>query len=349
MNGDELLTHWEQCVSAVDIVKLYRQMGGQLSRNKYGKCTRCGNETLYFNKDWHSFRCLNLLCNDHGDVVSLIQRSGGLSFREAFAILDGGRYSQRWSPNELERFGAVRDCMTAAAVLCARHLHYVEQYVNQRGIPTNLAQQFLVGAAWEKELLKNHLIDKGFPLEIVRLAGLLSEDDQNRFDTHVVIPLRQYGQVFDFYARYVGDDPVVGKEGFLPSARLTVGRGYFNWNPDREQIVCVEGILDALSLFQNGYENAVATGCHTSFNPELLQGTKIARVWFCVTTDAAHRARVRGAAHACAETGVDVRIIELPDGFNPEEFFLTHSAADFTLLVVNSKTLEQWPVDRAGD
>ena len=173
MTNYDFLPYWEQCVSAVDLVEFYKQMGGQLNRNNYGKCMRCGNDTLYFNKDWHSFRCLNLRCNDHGDVVSLIQRNAHLSFPYAFAILDGGRCSEWWSIKELEQFGAVRDCMTAATLFCVGHFYYAENYVHQRRIPTKLAQQFLVGAGWGKGLLKNHLLERGFPLEVIKLTGTL--------------------------------------------------------------------------------------------------------------------------------------------------------------------------------
>ena len=306
---------------------------------------RCGNDTLYFNKDWHSFRCLNLRCNDHGDVVSLIQRNAHLSFPYAFAILDGGRCSEWWSIKELEQFGAVRDCMTAATLFCVGHFYYAENYVHQRRIPTKLAQQFLVGAGWGKGLLKNHLLERGFPLEVIKLTGLLNEDDQDQFQEHVVIPLRQYGQVFDFYGRHIGDNLGMTKDCFLPSERLVVGRGYFNWNPDREQIVCVKGVFDALSLFHNGFPNVVATGADNVLDPTRLRGTKISRVLLCITSDEADRERGLRTAYTCAEAGVEVRIIEMPDGLHPNDFFLRHSAADFTSLLVNAKTLEQWQAD----
>jgi DNA primase len=346
MTNYDFLSYWEQCVSEVDVAKLYRQMEGRLNRNNRGRCVRCGNDTLYLNRDWHSFRCLNLLCNDHGDVVSLIQRTAGLSFPDAFAILDAGRCRSWWSINDLEKLGAVRDCMTAAALFCANRFSPVEPYVNRQGIPTELAQQFLIGAAWGTGSLKNYLLEKGFPLEVMRLTGLFNEEDQERFEEHVVIPLREYGQVFDFYARYVGDDPQIIKDCFLPQERLSVGRGYFNWNPDREQFICVKGVFDALSLFHNGFPNVVATGSDNLLDPTYLKGTKIKRLLLCVGSDETDRERVIGTAHACEEAGIEMRIIELPDSLSPNEYFLEHSAADFTLRLINAKPLEHWQAER---
>jgi DNA primase len=347
MAPHDLLPYWEQCVSTVDIVDVYRQMGGKLHRHSFGKCMRCGNDTLYLNKDWHSFRCLNLLCNDHGDVVSLIQRTGELSFSYAFAILDSGRCRQRWSIDEIEQFGAVRDCMTAATVFCVGLFPKVEDYVDGLGISKRLAQQFLIGAGRGKQLLKNHLLEEGFSLETIRLTGLLDGNDEYRFHDHVVVPLRQYGQVFDFYGRCVRNKAQPGMDGFLPEDRLAVGRGYFNWNSNRQQVVCVQGVFDALSLFYNGIENVIATGADKVLDATRLRGTSIRRVWLCASTDEADRERVMGTAHGCLEEGVDVRIIEMPDGLCPNDFFLTHSAADFTLMSVNAKTLDQWQADHS--
>ena len=188
---------------------MYQAMGGTLNAQNQGKCVRCGNETLYLNREWRGFRCVNPACNDHGDVVSLIQRSQGFSFPMAFGILDGGRWTEWWSKEELEIFGAVRDCITTATIFFGSQ--YPAEYLQSRGIDEKIGRNYLIGAnrsdKTNKTILRDYLQSRGFSLEIIRLAGLLDSYDQDYFRDHIIIPYRQFGQVYEFVGRYVGNDP----------------------------------------------------------------------------------------------------------------------------------------------
>lgn len=198
--------------------------------------------------------------------------------------------------------------------------------------------------------MKKHLLDSRFPLEIVRLTGLLNQFDQNRFQEHVVIPLRQHGQVFDFYGRYIGKDTDMGKHWRLPSDRLVVGSGYFNWNPRQKEIIVVEGLFDALSLYHNGFTNAVATWGTNGLEPARLKDTNIKRLWMCFDADSAGRERGLKAGYACTDAGVEVKIIELPDGLDPNDYFLkNHTADDFKALMMRGKSPEDWEIDNVPD
>src|SRR5208283_4928176 len=130
------------------------------------------------------------------------------------------------------------------------------------------------------------------------------------------------------------NNPDMGKHWRLPSERLIVGRGYFNWSPQQEEIIVVEGLFDALSLFHNGFKNVVATWGTNGLEPERLQGTNIKRLWICFDADTSGRERGLKTAYACADTGVEVKIVELPDGLDPNEYFLKdHTADDFRALM----------------
>ena len=348
MNEEDFVPYQEQCVRSADLPYICEQFLYPMDDKRMSKCVKCGNQTLYINQRMRGFRCITPTCNDQGDAISLIQRFSTLPFAQSLGFLDGSQWKQSWTEDYLNTFGAVRDCMTSAAVFFASRLDSVAEYLNRQGLPRDLCANFLVGAGLGRDDLKNYLLHH-FPLEIIRLTGLLNDHYEDRFQEHVVIPLRQYGQVFDFYGRYIGDDAGVAKNSFLPPDRLTVGRGYFNWNPDREHIICVEDILDAMALFHNGHQNAVATGSNNVLDPMHLRDSSITRVWLCFTADQAARERGIRAAQACVEAEVEVRIIEMPDGLSLNEFFLAHPAGDFARFFGTAKTLGQWQIDHPGN
>jgi len=341
MSESDLRSYVERYVSTADVVAIYKDLGNSLNSKGLGRCFNCGNDTLYLNRSMNSFRCIR--CNDHGDVASFVQRFFKCPFGIALETLDGFQWKNRYAEKDVNTFGAVRDCMTAAAIFFA--VKYPAEYLRSRGIDEKVGRQYLIGFNQGKTTLKEHLRDGGFSLETIRLAGLLNQYDQDRFQEHVVIPLRQYGQVFDFYGRYVGTNSEMGKHWRLPSDRLVVGQGYFNWNPNCEEIICVEGVFDALSLFQHGFKNAVATWGTNGLNPAHLKNTNIKHVLMCFDSDKAGRERCIKTAYALQDVGAEVRIIELPDGLDPNDYFLKYSSEDFQGLMKKAKLPEQWSVD----
>jgi len=344
MNAADFLPYLEQVVLSADLSFICDQFRFPMDNRKMSSCVRCGKQSLYINQRMRGFRCVTSECNDQGDAISLVQRFTGLPFAQALGILDKNQWQQYWTEDFLNTFGAVRDCMTAAAVFFARRLDDVVPYLNGRGLPRDLCASFLVGAGLGIDNLRNHLLERRFPIEIIRLTGLLNHNDQDLFQEHVVIPLRQYGQVFDSYVRYIGNDPGMEQRSYLPQERLVVGRGYFNWNPNREQIILVDDVLDAMSLFHHHHQNVVATGANI-LDPMRLSGTAIRRAWVCLMADEAAREREIRTAQGCVDAGVEVRIIEMPGGLSPNDFFLRHSDADFTRLFGSARTFERWHID----
>ena len=101
--------------------------------------------------------------------------------------------------------------------------------------------------------------------------------------------------------------------------------------------------------FRNGYPKAVATKGTNGLDPGRLEGTNIKRVWMCFDNDEAGRERGIKVAYGCADAGAEVRIIELPDGLDPNDFFLKYSAEDFKLLIQHAKTPEQWEIEHISE
>src|SRR5208283_4591333 len=240
-----------------------------------------GDSTLRIDALTGSFRCVAPGCNEHGDIVTFTQRFTGVPFEESLKILAHGNGMNKWieqNAYSLKAMGLVRDCMSTAASFYAHSVSRVSDYLNTRGISNETAQKFMLGAAVGKDTLQQALIGKGFNEETIRLTGLLNQYGHDRFQNHIVVPIFHRGQVVDFYGRLFTDDPAHGKHWRLPSERMVLGRSLFNWDPDREEIMLVEGIFDALSLVEHGFDNAVAVWGTNGIAPELITDSSVKKV-----------------------------------------------------------------------
>ncbi len=268
--------------------------------------------------------------------------------KEDYEILAHGNGTNKWieqKDKSLETMDLVRECMSAAALFYASSMDQVSDYLTMRGISNETAQRFMVGAALGKDNLKQALMQEGFDEETIRLTGLLNQYGHDRFQNHVVVPIFHRGQVVDFYGRLLTDDPAQGKHWRLPSERMILGRSLFNWEPDREEIILVEGIFDALSLVEYGFDNAVAVGGTNGIAPELITESSVKRVFMCFDGDGPGQKQGLTRAYDLIDVGPEVRIVDLPDDKDPNEFLMSHTAEEFDNLLSKAPHPEIWEID----
>ena len=347
---EECTRHIDELIKSADVLEIARHVGLNMNEDGWISCPgkHDGDPTLRIDALTGSFRCFAPGCNEHGDIVTFTQRFTGVPFEESLKILAHGNGTSKWieeNDKSLKTMGLVRDCMSAAARFYAGSVDQVSDYLTTRGISAETAQRFMLGAAVGKDTLKQALIEKGFNEETIRLTGLLNQYGHDRFQNHLVVPIFHRGQVVDFYGRLLTDDPAQGKHWRLPSERMILGRSLFNWDPDQEEIILVEGIFDALSLVEHGFDNAVAVGGTNGIAPELITDSSVKKVFMCFDGDGPGQKQGLTRAYALKDAGLEVRIVDLPDDQDPNEFLMSHAAEDFDKLLCKAAHPEVWEVD----
>ncbi len=243
-------------------------------------------------------------------------------------------------------------CMNAAAEYYSRCLTSDDPFLLERGISYETAQRFHVGRAKGKTNLLKHLYELRISTDIVSQCGLLNKHGNDLFQNHVVFPIYLGDQAVDFIGRYTGDNSDYPKYWRLPRERVSTGHSHFNWDINRSEVILVEGVMDALSLIQNGFDNTAATGGTNGLNENLLRRSialGLKKVWICFDGDDAGRKRGLVLAFKLADLGLKVKMVTLPDGQDPNDFFLTNSAEDFNELLRSAAIPEQWAISLVPD
>ncbi len=349
-DNEECIRHIDELIKSADVLEIARHVGLNMNEDGWISCPakHDGGPTLRIDALSGSFRCFAPGCNDHGDIVTFIHRFTGVPFEEALKMLAHGNGTSKWieqNDKSLKTMGLVRDCMSTATRFYAGSVDQVSDYLSTRGISGETSQKFMLGAAAGKDNLKQALIEKGFNDETIGLTGLLNQYGHDRFQNHVVVPIFHRGQVVDFYGRLLMGDPAQGKHWRLPSDRMIMGRSLFNWDPGREEIILVEGIFDALSLVEYGFDNAVAVGGTNGVVPELITDSSVKKVFMCFDGDGPGQKQGLTRAYAMKDAGMEVRIVDLPDGQDPNEFLMSHEAEDFASLLSKAPHPEVWEID----
>ena len=239
-------------------------------------------------------------------------------------------------------------------------------YLIQRALNEKTIQQFRLGFApggWQS-LYTYLVVQKCFAPALVQEAGLIISRSSgggyyDRFRNRIIIPIcDNKGQVIAFGGRAMGDE----QPKYLNSPETELfdkGRTLFALDQAREAIsrqdnaIVVEGYFDAISLHQAGITQVVATlgtSLHTEQVKQLLRYSESKRVVLNFDADSAG---VQAAERAIGElrpllagAGLQLRVLNLPEGKDPDEYLKVHTPEDYLQIATAAPWWIDWQIER---
>jgi DNA primase len=232
-------------------------------------------------------------CGEGGDVYEFLQKLDHVSFTEAVERLaakigfslhyeDGGG-----APSEHGNRARILAANGAAEEFFRSRLGTPEaeigrRFLGDRGFDSLAAAQFGVGFApksWDE--LTKHLRSKGYTVEELTTAGLVSQGERgvyDRFRGRLIWPIRDLtGQTIGFGARRLLDDDKGPKYLNTPEtpvykkAQVLYGLDLAKRDVSKlDQVVVVEGYTDVMACHLAGITTAVAT-CGTAFGVDHIK------------------------------------------------------------------------------
>ena len=331
--------------SAGDIVRLIseyvplKQSGSRLT----GLCPFHQEKTPSFSVDPNNqlFYCFG--CQTGGDVFKFVMLYEKVGFREALEML-----ARRWGvpipesrPRD-DRLGRLLEMNRAAEEFFRGRLadpragKRCRDYLESRGISDEVVEKLGMGVAPDSwEALKTHLLSKRFKVEEMVAGGLVLErrdksGHYDRFRGRVVFPIRDVsGRTVAFGGRILDD----GEPKYVNSPETPAyvkGNHLYGLDKARESIrregfaIVVEGYLDLAAVLQAGFDNAVAS-LGTAFTPAQTQLlTRFTnRVVVSYDGDAAGAKATRRSLDLLLARGLEVRVVDLPEGMDPDDCIRT--------------------------
>ena len=225
------------------------------------------------------------------------------------------------------------------------------QYFYKRGFSDEIIRTFGLGYAMNAwDAFVNKAQTEGFKTDDIAKVGLARvRDDGSLYDYfrgRAMFPiLSTQGRVIGFGARKVReDDAIAGKYINSPEtpiynkSRVLYGLFYAKDSIRQEDnALMVEGYADLISLYQAGIQNVVASsGTALTEEQLVLIGRYSKDLTLVYDADTAgSSATVRGIDLAL-EHGLNVRIVELPEGDDPDSFVQKHGGNEFRERLANA-------------
>jgi DNA primase len=244
-------------------------------------------------------------CGRGGDVIRFAELYHQIGFPQALALL---RQWRGLAPVLHEAAGFYR-------MQLHRHGEAVA-YLHQRGVHSpELIEHMRIGYA-PGGCLRAWLTQLGYTLPALRQAGLVTAAGYDTYIHRIVFPLEG-----NLYGRSLSASAPPHR--FLPSAK----GGLYSWEQVRRypEVILVEGLFDYAVLWQAGFHNVTCSmGSHLNAYQfrQLCDGMRTVYLTFDVDANGSGQQASERLAHRLRAQGITTHRIVLPDGHDPNSFFV---------------------------
>jgi len=362
----------EEIRQRVDLVELASAHVAlkKAGRHYKGLCPFHQEKTPSFHIDrerglWHCFGCLQ-----GGDIFDFVMRIGNLSFGEAAETLArrAGVRMER-SPEEVqqatERDRVYRALEAAVGFFREQLLHpekgrVARNYLERRGVDAQTTERFRLGYAtpnWDD--LLNALRTKGFPPALLSGGGLVhpratGDGYYDMFRHRLIFPILDLQDRPVAFGGRALDDAQPKYLNSRETAVFAKGRTLYalNWAREairqRDEVVVVEGNMDALTCHQFGITNAVASlGTSLTMEQVLVLKRFAGKAVLVYDADAAGQAAMERAMTLFEEADLPVLVVVLPSG-DPDELLRTEGPQRFRDLLAQAVPIFEYQVGMAA-
>ncbi len=361
--SDEIVSEVLQANDIVDIVSGYIRLK-RTGSSLMGCCPfhREKTPSFHVSADKQLYHCFG--CGAGGGVIQFIMNAEGLDFPDALRFLadragirlpenDGSRdeekYKRKHKMYEMNKDAAryFRECLLSPDGKVA------QEYLTKRQLDGKTIAAFGLGwapAGWDG-LLK-HLRGKGYDRSLLVDAGLCIMNEKghvyDRFRERVMFPIFDTrGNITGFTGRILSGDAAK----YMNSPESIVfdkGKNLYGLNlakkSTRGYYILVEGNMDVISLHQAGINAAVAA-CGTAFTRDQAKLLSKSPVYLCFDSDGAGQKALERAAEIFREFETPLKVIEMPDVKDPDDFIKKYGAEAFETLIKKAKTLTEHRMD----
>ena len=357
---DELVARSDIVDVVSDYVRL-TQKGGSY----WGLCPFHGEKTASFHvvPDRQMFHCFG--CGKGGGVVSFVMEMENLPYIDALRLL-AKRANLEFPEQDLDETARKRrGRLLALNREAARYFHSQLwspvganglDYLRRRGLSKRTLTRFGLGYApdsWDS--LIRAMTDKGFHKSDLLEAGLAVSNKKggiyDRFRDRVMFPIIDLrGDVIGFGGRVLGD----GTPKYLNSPDTPVfnkSRNLFALNLAKTsklgRIVLTEGYMDTISLYQAGFDCAVASlGTSLTADHARLIARFTKEVVICYDSDQAGVQAAERAIPLLEKTGLKVRVLRVTGAKDPDEYIKTYGPDAFGQLLNQSENHLDYSLDQ---
>lgn len=338
-------------------------------RNYWGCCPFHHEKTPSFTVNEYEgyYHCFG--CGESGDVISFLEKIEGIDFMQVVKNLaesaniplpafTGDENILKWKKQ--------KDRLIYICTETAKFYHQellkpsgkiARDYLQKRQITDETITKMGLGYSPDWQSVITYLKSLDISVEEMQKAGIISEKNGRYFDA---MAQRLVFPVFDHLGKVVGFSGRALTDTALAKYKNTQGTDIFNKSTilfglnnlrkarvqNKNYAILVEGQIDVVSLYQAGFPNAIAS-LGTAFNENHIETISkfVDSIYICFDGDGAGKKATERCVELLKGTNFDVKILNLPNKMDPDEYIKNFGAESFESQLQNAKTVKEYQID----
>ncbi|MEN8263972.1 MAG: DNA primase [Nitrospirota bacterium] len=363
---DNTLDEIKDRIDIIDLISEYVHLK-KAGQNWKGLCPFHTEKTPSFTVSpaKQIFHCFG--CGTGGDIFTFLLKYENLTFPEAISMLaKKAGVTLKESKKSGAKTGEKEKLLNIhkdAAYFFQQHLaknSAALDYLKKRGIGSEAQKDFLLGFAPKSwNALLTFLTRKGYKPETINKAGLIVKGSKGNYDTfreRIIFPIHDLrGEIVAFGGRAVSG----GEPKYLNSPETPIynkRKVLYGLNRAKDAIkehgytMFMEGYLDVITAHIHGFTSAVAP-LGTAITQE--HGKLIKRftedVIIVFDSDPAGIKAAKSAANILLESGLNVKVLSVPEKEDPDSFLRKKGKAVFQELLDSPLSVVDFIVRQGGE
>ncbi|MBR1802745.1 MAG: DNA primase [Clostridia bacterium] len=361
--SDELIEEIRSSNDIVDVISSYVTLK-RSGRNFFGLCPFHKEKSPSFSvsPDKQIFHCFG--CGAGGNVIHFISKIENLNFRDSLEVLAN---RANISLPALDNFEDDKSAKLKAKVyeinqITAQFYHenlykptskQAQEYIKKRKLDNRTLKAFLIGYSGNFDELYQLLKQKGYTEEEMLASSLVKKTQDGKmmdsFRKRLMFPIQDVRErVIAFGGRVLDDS----KPKYINSPENIVyskGRNLFGLNVakkyDTKKIIIVEGYMDAISLYQRGITNVVASlGTALTEAQGRLLRRHSEQIILGYDADGAGQAAILRGMEILQNMGCDMRVLQIEGAKDPDEYVVKYGPERFQKCVEEAISLIEFKV-----
>lgn len=366
--SDDIKEEVRSANDIVDVISQYVTLK-RSGRNYFGLCPFHSEKSPSFSvsPDRQYFHCFG--CHKGGDVFTFVSEIERISFKEALEMLaEKARIELPTIENsEYSKNTALKSQMYKINIETATFFHerlykpfakIAQEYVKKRKLDNRTLKAFKIGYSGEYNELYRHLKTLGFKDEEITATGLVYKNDRgeyiDRFRKRLMFPIMNAsGKVIAFGGRKLEDNEKIAKyinsnENLVYSKKKNLFALNLAKQSQKENIVLVEGYMDAISLYQRGFDNVVASlGTALTDDQARLLRKYSKQIILSYDSDGAGQDAILRGLTILEKQGCDARVLQMENAKDPDEYVIKYGSGRFQILIDNAISLVEFKIKMA--
>lgn len=339
--SDEKINEIRSSVNIVDIISNYIPLTNK-GKNYFGICPFHDDHSpsMSVSPERQMFKCFT--CGVGGNVFTFVSKYDDISFIEAVKKvaeyanipLDIKNISKKESIHKKEY-----EIMDMVVKIYQNNLNTIngkkaQEYLNKRNIDDKICNLFKIGYAFNDNTYLYNILSKKYKnkeLDDLGLINISGVDGYDKFINRLMIPITdEYNQVVGFTGRIIEKDDTSPK--YINTKETSIykkGHILFNYYNAKESakvlknIIIVEGNMDAIRMYANGYQNVVAL-MGTSLTKEQIDLIKKLRasVTLLLDSDNAGETATITNGEILLKNNIETFVLRLDGAKDPDEYLV---------------------------